>query len=214
MTIRSTKFIRGITKQADVLTDGLPQLLFIGRSNVGKSSVINSFVNKKNMAISSATAGRTTQINVFLINKDFYLIDLPGYGYARGSDVARQNITDLISWYVFVEHKEERRIILIVDAELGLTESDLHMIQLLEEEHADYIVLANKSDKVKGNTLAVRLNEIREAVQNHVVISYSATKNTGLSDLTYAALSGLKKIPAKVKVEELQMNRYPDIPED
>lgn len=208
MTIRSTKFVKGIVKEEDLLTDDLPQLLFIGRSNVGKSSVINSFVNKKNMAVSSATAGRTTQVNVFLINHDFYLIDLPGYGYAKGADTNRQDIVDLISWYVFRDHTEERRIVLIVDAETGLMDSDLRMIRLLNAEKEDYIVLANKADKITGNKLSESLKDIREAVGDHTVITYSARKNTGKNELTHAALKGLKKITPPEKFEEFELNRY------
>ena len=83
MKINSAKFVKGIIGSDDILTDGLPQVAFVGRSNVGKSSVINSLTNHKDLAISSPYPGRTREINLFLINESFYLIDLPGYGYAK-----------------------------------------------------------------------------------------------------------------------------------
>lgn len=211
MTIRSAVFVRGIVREEDTIRDGIPQLLFIGRSNVGKSSVINSFTNKKDLAISSSTPGRTTQVNVFLINKNFYLVDLPGYGYARGSTQDRQRIADLISWYVFSEHVEMRRVVLIVDVEVGLTETDLHMIKLLNEDNAEYIVLANKVDKIKGNELSKSIKKIKEHTGNHMVIPYSAKKGKGLSELTKATLNGLSKVAKDDIPVELEMNRYPDI---
>lgn len=210
MTIRSAVFVKGIFKDEDILRDGIPQLLFIGRSNVGKSSVINSFTNKKGLAISSSTPGRTTQVNVFFVNKQFYLVDLPGYGYARGSSADRQNIADLVSWYVFMEHPEMRRIVLIVDVEVGLTDTDLHMIKLLNEDEADYIVLANKSDKIKGNELTNSLKKIKEHTGNHIVIPYSAKKSKGLSELTKNALNGLSRVKEEDIPIPLELNRYPD----
>ena len=79
MNITSAKFVKGVVGEDEILDDGIPQVAFIGRSNVGKSSVINSLVNQKALAITSSTPGRTQQINIFLINKEFYLVDLPGY---------------------------------------------------------------------------------------------------------------------------------------
>ena len=85
MNITSAIFVKGLVGDDEILNDGKDQVAFIGRSNVGKSSVINSLVNKKDLARTSSFPGRTQEINVFLINKDFYLVDLPGYGFAKGS---------------------------------------------------------------------------------------------------------------------------------
>lgn len=210
MIIKSAKFVRGITKEEDMLDDGIPQILFIGRSNVGKSSVINSFTRTKELAISSSTPGRTRQVNVFLINKQFYLIDLPGYGFARGSEDDRARITDLISWYIFFEHQEMRRVVVIIDIVVGLMESDLHIIKLLEEDKAEFIILANKCDKLKANELKNNLEKVKKQVGTHTIIPYSAKKNKGLTELTSAALHGLKKISKDDLVVPLEMDRYPE----
>lgn len=211
MNIKSAKFVRGITKEADILTDKIPQILFIGRSNVGKSSVINAFTRTKNLAISSSTPGRTRQINVFLINSQFYLVDLPGYGYASGSVDNRVKLRDLISWYLFMRHYEARRVVLIIDIEIGLQESDLHIIQLLEEERADFIVVANKSDKLKHQKLLKNLEEVKKQVKGRTVIPFSAKKNIGISELTTAAMKDIKFVKKEAEIVPLEMNRYPDV---
>jgi len=210
MNIKSAKFVRGITTERDRIHDGLPQILFIGRSNVGKSSVINAFTKSKNLAISSSTPGRTRQINVFLINKQFYLVDLPGYGFASGSVENRVKLKDLISWYLFMEHTEMRRIVVIIDIEIGLQESDLHIIRLLEEEKADFIIVANKSDKLKNQKLLANLKKVKSQVGAHKVIQFSARKNLGVTDLTSAALHGIRALEKDAIVVPLEMNRYPD----
>lgn len=214
MVIKSATFVRGITKEEDMLDDGIPQVLFIGRSNVGKSSVINSFTRTKELAISSSTPGRTRQVNVFFVNKQFYLIDLPGYGFARGSEDARAKIADLISWYIFFEHQEMRRVVVIIDIVVGLMESDMHIIKLLEEDKTEFIILANKSDKLKANELKNNLDAVRKQVGAHTIIPYSAKKNKGLTELTGAALYGLKKISKDNLIVPLEMNRYPDPVDD
>lgn len=210
MNIKSATFVRGITKEEDMLTDGIPQILFIGRSNVGKSSVINAFTRIKGLAISSATPGRTRQVNIFLVNKQFYLVDLPGYGFARGSENDRMKIRDLISWYIFEEYQEMRRVIVIIDIVVGLTDSDLHIIELLEEDKAEFIIIANKSDKLKANDLKNNLDKVKKQVGAHKVIVFSAKKGTGLVELTSEALNGLKKISNENLIVPLEMNRYPD----
>ncbi len=214
MQIKSAVFVRGITKEQDVLHDGLPQILFIGRSNVGKSSVINALVKTKNLAISSSTPGRTRQVNAFLVNKQFYVIDLPGYGFARGSESDRIKIRDLISWYVFMEHQEDRRVVVIIDLEVGLTESDLHIINLLQEDKAEFLIVANKSDKLKNQKLKLALDGVQKQVGLHKVIPFSAKKSTGVDVLMSEALKNLKPIPKEDLFEVLEENRYPDKTEE
>ncbi len=211
MNIKSATFVRGITKEADVLTDKIPQILFIGRSNVGKSSVINAFTHTKNLAISSSTPGRTRQVNVFFVNKQFYLVDLPGYGYASGSVGNRVTLKDLISWYLFMDHPELRRVVVIIDIEIGLQESDMHILNLLEEERADFIIVANKSDKLKHQKLLKNMEEVKKQVGSHTVIPFSAKKNIGVSELTAAALKNIPALKKMPQIIPLEMNRYPDV---
>lgn len=210
MQIKSAIFVRGITQEKDIIQDGLPQILFIGRSNVGKSSVINAITRTKNLAISSSTPGRTKQVNAFLINKQFYVIDLPGYGFAKRSVHDRVAMRDLISWYLFSKHQEDRRVVVIMDVEVGLTESDIHIINLLKEDKAEFIVVANKSDKVKNQKLKQNLEKVKNSIGSVTMIPFSAKKNTGVDQLLHAALFNLKTIKKDDLVVELEQNRYPD----
>src|SRR3989344_2028498 len=100
MKITSAKFVKGVVGDDAILAGSLPVVAFIGRSNVGKSSLINSLVNQKALARSSSTPGRTREINVYLVNNSLYLADLPGYGFTRVSQVAQDDLRDLIYWYL------------------------------------------------------------------------------------------------------------------
>ena len=100
MKITSVKFMKGLVGDDEILADGTPQIAFIGRSNVGKSSLINVLTNSK-ISRTSSFAGRTQEINIFLVNESFYLVDLPGYGFARHSGLGREKIGELIDSYLF-----------------------------------------------------------------------------------------------------------------
>src|SRR6476469_427375 len=117
MKINSTQLIARVTTGADIPEQDFKHVAFIGRSNVGKSSAINSLVQKKDLAKSSATPGFTKSINFYLINKNFYLVDLPGYGYAQGSLQERKRLQELIEWYLtYPDLTDHQLIVLIIDS--------------------------------------------------------------------------------------------------
>jgi GTP-binding protein len=183
MKIISAKFIKGMVRDDQTLKDGIPQVAFIGRSNVGKSSTINALTKQKDLARTSSTPGRTQQINIFLINESFYLIDLPGYGYSSVSKESKEELFELINWYLFTSDYEQKAIVLIIDASIGATESDLDIIHTLEEHKKNIIIAANKIDKIKKSAYAKQLQSIQTAVGNHKVIPYAAKKGIGINDL-------------------------------
>ena len=183
MQIRSTQFIKGIVGDDEVLEDGVPQIAFIGRSNVGKSSTINSLVKEKELARTSSFPGRTQQINIFLINKMFYLVDLPGYGYSQLSQVARNKIRNLINWYLFKAHVEQHLIVLIIDSVVGFTENDLEIVAMLEQHKKPFVIVANKVDKLKQSEYVKKMKKIKESVMNHTIIPYSSKKKIGIGVL-------------------------------
>jgi GTP-binding protein len=183
MKITSAKFIKGVVEEDEILENDAPQIAFIGRSNVGKSSVINSLTGQKALAKTSSFPGRTTEMNVFLINNSFYLLDLPGYGYTKASHEARLKLRELINWYLFMSHYEQKKVVLIIDAKVGLTDSDLEILQMLEERKKDIVVVANKIDKIKPSKLKEQLKEILEIIGHHKVIPYSSEKKIGIKEL-------------------------------
>lgn len=183
MNIRSAKFIKGVVGEDQVLEDNKPQIAFIGRSNVGKSSVINSLTRQENLARTSSFPGRTREINIFLINKSFYFVDLPGYGFAKLSGEERERLRRLISWYLFDSPYDQKKIVLIIDANVGATVNDLDMLQNLEEQGKNVVIVANKVDKIKQSQYKKQLRKIQDTMEAHKIIPYSSKKNIGISDL-------------------------------
>jgi GTP-binding protein len=183
MVITSAEFIKGVTNGDDILDLTLPQVAFIGRSNVGKSSTINTLTKVKGLAKTSSFPGRTRQINVFLINKKFYLIDLPGYGYAKVSKVERAAIEEVINSYLFNHSIQQKKVVLIIDAFVGPTASDLEMLDALLEHKKNVIILANKIDKVKKSTQLTVLTKIKQTLHNQIVIPFSAEEKKGTGEV-------------------------------
>lgn len=183
MHIKSAKFVKGVVEVNEIFEDGKPQIAFIGRSNVGKSSTINALTRQKGLAITSSYPGRTRQINVFIINNSFYLIDLPGYGFARGSWEARKNLEKLIFGYLLNPEYKQKKVVLIIDAYVGLTNHDLEMLTILEEEKKNIIVIANKVDKIKKAGYAKQLKKIQDQIGKHKLIPFSAEKRIGINTL-------------------------------
>jgi GTP-binding protein len=135
------------------------------------------------LARSSATPGRTREINFYLINKEFYLVDLPGYGFASGSLTERKEIQQLIYWYLLGENVDYKKVILIIDAKIGATENDMAMLHSLNEQGKNLVVVANKIDKIKKTDLKKQLDSIKQIFGKHKVIPYSAEEKIGISEL-------------------------------
>lgn len=186
MKITSAIFTRGVVDDGSLPNDNRPQIALIGRSNVGKSSVINSLTGQKKLARSSSTPGRTQEANFFLLNDKFYLVDLPGYGYAKGSSDKRDEIAELIEWYLLHPEIQHYKVGLIVDAKVGMTDNDLYMLGLLEENSKDIVIIANKVDKLSKNDLRKNLDAIKEKAGPYSIIPYSAEKHIGMKELATA----------------------------
>ena len=178
MKITSAKFIKGVVGPDAIFDDGIPQIAFIGRSNVGKSSTINALVSQGDLARTSSFPGRTQEINVFLINESFYLVDLPGYGFAKASKEKREFIKHLIYGYFFNSYHTQKKVVLIIDANVGATKDDIEMLQALEEEGKSVVIITNKIDKVKKSELKNQLYKIGKSVGEHKVIPFSSKEKT------------------------------------
>lgn len=183
MNIKSATFVKGLLGDDSIFQDGIPQIVFIGRSNVGKSSVINTVANQKNLARTSSTPGRTQQINVFLINKAFYLVDLPGYGFADVPKAVREQIQTMINWYLFESKNDFKKVVFIIDAKTGPTQGDMDMLRSLEKDDRNIVVVANKVDKIKSSEYDKQTQKIKDIFNAHKVILYSAEKKIGVGEL-------------------------------
>lgn len=176
------EFIRGITGTNSILEDSKKQIVFVGRSNVGKSSVINALVGEK-IARSSSTPGKTRELNFFLVNKKKYFVDLPGYGYARISEKHREKIRKHILWYLFESEAPIEKVVLIIDAQVGLRPFDEEVLETLSERFIEGVIVANKSDKLTQKKRYVTETRLREAGVLDHVIWMSARTGKGKQEL-------------------------------
>jgi GTP-binding protein len=190
MEIKTAEFIKGIIGTNEILEDGIPQVAFVGRSNVGKSSVINSLANRKKLVKSSSTPGRTKQINFFLINKEIYFVDLPGYGFIKAPLKRKEKIRRMILWYLFRSGVEFKKVVLIIDARIGPSEFDEEMSGLLNENKYPVVVVVNKIDKLNKSKLIRQLKIIQEKVGDNVIIPYSAKTKKGRNELLVEIFKG------------------------
>lgn len=182
MKITSAVFKRGIKGENGILMDGKPQVAFIGRSNAGKSSLINTLTGIKELAISSKTPGRTQEINIFLINDTHYFLDLPGYGFTKTKLKIFEKLGKLIYWYLF-NSTNKPKVVLLFDAEIGPTDSDLEMLYELEKVGKDIVLVANKFDKVPKSKQKPHLEKLEKSLHGHRVFPFSSKTKLGLDEL-------------------------------
>ncbi len=150
MKIKDVVFEISATKPEHYPETNKEEIVFLGRSNVGKSTFINSFTNKKKLAYTSSTPGKTQVINFFLINDLFYLVDVPGYGYARVSKKQREAFGKMIERYLTVR-ETLKMAVLLVDFKVGPTEDDILMYNYLKYYDIQTLIVATKKDKVKSS---------------------------------------------------------------
>ena len=194
INVQKAEFILSAASPKDFRRDALPQVAFAGRSNVGKSSVINRLLNRKNFARVGAAPGKTTQINYFKIDNAFYLVDLPGYGYARVSKGERDRWGRLMEGY-FADPELMTLGVMIVDARHKPTADDCTMAQGYRGAGCPFRVVANKLDKLKQSEVEGNLQRIRETLElgeEDLVIPFSAEKGTGRDELLRAILSSVE----------------------
>lgn len=156
MVIKSAEFVTSNSQVSKCPTTGLPEYAFIGRSNVGKSSLINMLTGRKGLAMTSQKPGKTQLINHFIINDAWYLVDLPGYGYARLSKDGREKLKKMIEDYA-LERKELISLFVLVDARHDPQKIDLEFIEWLGEEGVPFALVFTKADKLTKGKLAANI---------------------------------------------------------
>lgn len=164
MRIKKSEFITSAVKRNQYPLDNRSEIAFVGRSNVGKSSIINALTNRKKLAKVSQTPGKTRLINFFLINDDFYLVDLPGYGYAKVSKQEKDSWGKTIEMYL-TSREQLKRVVLLVDSRHKPTGDDILMYEWIKHFEYDVIVVATKSDKLTRNELKKNEKLIREILK-------------------------------------------------
>ena len=195
VNLQKAEFVLSAVSPKNFIQDGRPQVAFAGRSNVGKSSVINRLLNRKNFARVGAAPGKTVHVNYFNIDGAFYLVDLPGYGYAKVSKAERDRWGRLMEDY-FARPDLLTLGVMIVDSRHKPTADDCTMFQWFRETGCPLIIVANKLDKLKKSEVEPNLQRIRDTLElgeEDIVIPFSAEKGTGREELLQA-VPGLTQV--------------------
>jgi len=186
-------FIKSAYNHDELPASGLPQLILCGRSNVGKSSIINSLFNKKNLAKTSSTPGKTRSINFYNVDDVFFIVDLPGFGYAKTSHAEREKWNELVSEYILTS-KNIHHAFHIVDSRHKPTELDIQLKQWLEKANKNYSIILNKVDKLNQS-------EANKSVKEVLSVFPGLQLNEDI--FLYSSVQGKWKRPILKKLSEL-----------
>lgn len=194
MRIKQSEFEISAVKREQYPIDGLPEVAFVGRSNVGKSSIINALTNRRHLAKVSQTPGKTRLINFFMMNQgEFHLVDLPGYGYAKVSKTEQASWGKTIEMYL-TDREELKRVILLVDSRHKPTKDDLLMHDWIKHFDIEAIVVATKSDKLSNNDLRKSEKIIKETMgltKDDKFYFFSSLNKRGKDELINYLFDGL-----------------------
>jgi GTP-binding protein len=179
-------FVKGAARWEQLPSDKRPEIAIVGRSNVGKSSLLNALLGRKNLAYTSKTPGKTQQLNYFRVDDHFYLVDLPGYGYAKAPPSARDEWAQLQERYL-AERPSLRGVVQLIDSRHPPMDSDTALIERLRDTGVPHLLALTKTDKLSGNGRAQARRRMDEclaelAIERPVVLT-SATSNRGMPEL-------------------------------
>ena len=187
MEITSAKFVISNTQLSKCPQDGKPEYAFIGRSNVGKSSLINMLARNKKLAMTSATPGKTLLINHFLFNEQWYLDDLPGYGYAQRGKKQQEKITQIIETYI-LEREQMTCLFVLLDCRHEPQKIDLEFMEWLGENGVPFAIVFTKTDKLSGGKLKMNIDTYKKVLSEQweelpPIFTTSSEKNLGRKEL-------------------------------
>ncbi|MDY4885361.1 MAG: ribosome biogenesis GTP-binding protein YihA/YsxC [Alphaproteobacteria bacterium] len=180
-------FVLGAAELHQLPDGNMPEVAFIGRSNVGKSSLINALFHRNNLAKTSSTPGRTQQLNYFNLNNKLYLVDLPGYGFAKAPTNVVKKWHEVIFTYL-QGRPNLRKVFLLADSNLGIKKSDSEMMDMLDKAAVPYQVIFTKCDRISNKELYETMDEValllkKHAAAHNVIIYTSASKKIGLENV-------------------------------
>ncbi|HEY6659881.1 MAG TPA: ribosome biogenesis GTP-binding protein YihA/YsxC [Pyrinomonadaceae bacterium] len=182
MKVTTAEFLKSAFKEDDWPRDSKPEVAFLGRSNVGKSSLINSLLSVRGLARTSSTPGRTQSLNFFMINDQLKFVDFPGFGYARVPREIKSSWGEMATGYL----AKRRQLVLsihIVDSRHEPTKQDLQLHEWLNESNKPRLIVATKSDKLSNNELKKNLEHIARVLNDDSVMAYSAKSGRGRDEL-------------------------------
>lgn len=172
--------------------DNRKQVVFVGRSNVGKSSLMNAIFEKKDLVKTSSLPGKTKLANLFKVNNKFHFVDLPGYGFAKLGQEQKAKLDALISWYLEEFRLDIKKIVVVLDSKLGPTETDIDMFKFLQEFQVPLIFVLNKIDKLSNNDIFKSVKHTEDIFFWQRVVAASAKNNTWIDPLRKELMESLK----------------------
>ncbi len=190
MKVTSTEFIKSAFKEDDWPVDVRPEIAFLGRSNVGKSSLINSLLATRGLARTSSTPGRTQSLNFFLISERFWFVDLPGFGYAKVPKNIKSTWGEMATSYL-AKRSQLVLSIQIVDSRHEPTKLDLQLHEWLQHNEKPLLTVATKSDKLSNNELRKNLERIARALNDDSIVAYSAKTGRGRDEIWRAITNAI-----------------------
>ena len=190
MKVTSTEFIKSAFKEDDWPVDTRPEIAFLGRSNVGKSSLINSLLATRGLARTSSTPGRTQSLNFFLISERFWFVDLPGFGYAKVPKNIKSTWGEMATSYL-AKRSQLVLSIQIVDSRHEPTKLDLQLHEWLQHNEKPLLTVATKSDKLSNNELRKNLERIARTLNDDSVVAYSAKTGRGRDEIWRAITNAM-----------------------
>lgn len=165
MKIKTAEFKKGVVDWPGLPRDGRPEAAFLGRSNVGKSSLLNMLLGRKKLARTSSTPGKTREFNFFLVNDRFYVVDFPGLGYAKGPKKDREHWAQFMSHYL--DEREPLRVVVhLIDSRHPPTDLDLDVVGFLRGQRVPYLVALTKTDKLSGNQRTQSEKRVRDVMES------------------------------------------------
>ena len=196
MKVESAEFVKSARASGDFVRDGRPEIAFVGRSNVGKSSLLNRLLGRKGLARVSSTPGRTRLVNYFLVNRRFWFVDLPGYGYAKAGKEDRKEWAALADSYFRADDRMRPLVVMLVDGKVGATPLDVQAYEYLASLGVGMMVVATKVDRLPRGKRAGMERGIREALGFEgelPLIPVSAHSGEGMQELWSAVARHLEQ---------------------
>lgn len=185
MKIENAEFVRSVTQGDQLIRDGLPEIAFVGRSNVGKSSLMNRLLGRKGLARTSSTPGRTQSVNYFLVDRRFYFVDLPGYGWAKASKEDRRRWAALMDRYLG-QTGARSLLVQLIDGKVGATDLDCQASEYVRSLGHSPVVVATKIDKVPQSRRARGIKTIHQSLElaaDTAVLPVSAVSGEGIKQV-------------------------------
>ncbi len=184
MKIKNVEFLKSVSiNNSKIFFENKNEVVFVGRSNVWKSSLMNGLFNRKNLVKTSSQPGKTRTANIFVANAKYYFTDLPGYGFAKMGKESREDLDSLISWYVEEKKSSIKTVVLIVDSKIGPQQSDIDMFQYIQGLQLPVLIVLSKVDKLNKSDVSKSLAHAKDIFFGQKIIPVSIKKTQGVREV-------------------------------